>query len=53
MFEVASFNWEELNGKTLKIIVSKDESKKDITSVCIFGHDQIENKIYLLHNEIR
>jgi hypothetical protein len=52
--DVESFNLEELDGMTLKILVSKNRSiDKDKQAICIFGFDSETNKLYLLHSEIR
>lgn len=48
MFEhIETFELKDLDGKTLKIIVNKQE---DITVV--FGHDIQDNKVYVLSESI-
>lgn len=42
------FNWEDLNGKTLKIQVAKDISK-DGESIMVSGYSKKDNKYYILH----
>ena len=49
-FEHSTFEWNEINGKTLKIIVSEDKSNDDETVRLIFGKDK-KGKLWLLHWE--
>ena len=42
------FKWEDLHDKELKIIVTKSED-----GLCVGGYDKKEDKIYVLHNEIK
>ena len=42
------FNWEDLSNKELKIIVIKSED-----GLIVGGYDKKEDKIYVLHNEIK
>jgi hypothetical protein len=48
MLKESLFNWEDLNGKTLTIGVSKDISE-DGETILVSGYSKKENKHYILH----
>lgn len=49
-YNIKKFNWEELNGKELKIRVGKDVSSGDYKGLVVIGEDK-DGMFYVLHNE--
>ena len=47
------FDWNDLDGKTLKIIVGVDRGTADMTCRCVMGIDIETNKYYLLHTDYK
>jgi len=45
--QLTEFNWDELNGKTLKISIGLDVTE-DLTTTCVMGEDEKTGKHYLL-----
>jgi hypothetical protein len=54
MLNIEPLNWDDLDGKTLKISVSKEKATDiDKEAICVFGFDEKENKLYLLNHIVR
>ena len=49
--DIKPFNWEELDGKTLKISVGKDITD-GVKATTVMGQCQENGQIYVIHSEV-